>query len=87
MTRWRVDDEVWARYYDMATDRYVARLLGHVTDVGPKGFTVRRVKPDHKGRLIERHPHDVVLWRSREEAEAYLAEHPFSVGPAGKPGG
>lgn len=83
MHTWQVGDSVFARYYDMASDNYVAKLEGHVTAVGRDGFTLRRERPNHLGQLVERHPHDVVMWPTREEAEAYIRERPFSTGKAG----
>jgi hypothetical protein len=68
----------------MDHDNYVARLEGRVTAVGRDGFTMRRARPNHFGQLIERHRHDVGLWPTREEAEAYIAAHPFSVGKASR---
>lgn len=79
---WNVGDEVWARYYDRAINNYVAQLLGHVISAGLDGFTVRRVRANHAGKLIERYPHDVGLWRTKQEADEHIAEHPFTVEPS-----
>lgn len=81
MHAWKPGDEAWARYYDWASSNYVARLDGHVIAVGRDGFTVRRLKPDHQGRVIERWPHTVVgIYPSGAHAEADIAANPFSVG-------
>lgn len=78
---WSVGDEVWARYYDVKIDNYVAQLEGKVTHVGPKGFTMRRARPDHKGRLIDHKPHDIGMWPTKADADAHIAAHPFSSEP------
>lgn len=73
---WKVGDEVWARYYDLPTDSYVAKLLGQVVGVGPKGFSVKLARPPLKGERTQRLEHDAGVWATREEAEAHIALRP-----------
>lgn len=82
MHAWKVGDEAWGRYYDAATDNYVARLYGHVTGVGPKGFTVRLSRPLPRGLPIAHHPHDASFWATKAAADEYIAAHPFNAGRA-----
>ena len=73
-----VGDEVWTALVD-TSERYFAELLEHVRFVGKRGVTLRRVKPDAYGSLELRLPFDCPrLWRSKQEAETWCAEH---VGP------
>lgn len=76
MHQWKVGDEVWARFYDLSIDHYVARLLGHVSGVGTKGFTVKLTKPDHRGKRREQHEHGTILWPTKAEADAFIALEP-----------
>lgn len=86
MSAWQVGDEAFARYYDQATSNYVPKLEGHVTGVGRDGFTIRLIRPDRQGRTVRHVRYDDSswpgLWKTREEGEAHIAEHPFRVGPA-----
>lgn len=75
---WKVGGEVWARYYDMASGGYVVRLHGRVLRVGRDGFALLREKPDHKGRVIDRYPHSVDMWATKEEADVSIGAHPFA---------
>lgn len=80
MHRWKVGDEVWARYYSIALSNYEAKLEGRITAVGRVGFTMHRERPDWQGNVVERHPHDATFWPTREAAEEYIREHPFNNG-------
>lgn len=87
MPRWKVGYEAWGRFYDRSLNNYTIELVGHVTAVGRDGFTIRRVKPDHTGSWVARYPYTAVgVWATREEGEAHIAAHPFSVGRVKKPG-
>jgi hypothetical protein len=83
MHRWKVGDEVWAQFYHLGTDRYVARLYGRVIGVGPKGFAVRLVKPIPKQPINVRLPHDAEVWPDQQTAEAAIAKHPRPITPDG----
>lgn len=76
-------DEVWALFYDRSSDNYVAKLDGHIATVGRDGFTMRRLKPDHEGKMVERVPHYAARFPSKALADAHIAAHPFSTGPRG----
>lgn len=78
---WKPRDQVFSRFYDMATSGYVIELLGRVTSVGKAGFTVRVSRPGQTGPRVRQYGHSVDgLWPTKEEGEAAIAARPFSTG-------
>lgn len=76
MHPWNVGDKVWARFYDLASDCYVAKPLGNVSGNGPKGFTVKLVNPDPKGKRRQQFEYGAGVWASKAEADAFIALQP-----------
>jgi hypothetical protein len=73
---WRVGNEVWVRFYDPRTDRYVAKLLGRVSGIGAKGFTVKLLNATAKGKRRQQFEYGAGVWPSKAEADAAIALQP-----------
>jgi hypothetical protein len=68
---WQVGDRVFARYYDPATGKYVARLEGLIVRI-EGGELVLATEIGEKRRSAKAWP----AWKTPEAAEASLAKKP-----------